>query len=117
MMSDDKVILVVGLIAEDNADHEFLPQEAFADFEEQTVYEVGLRLRMGKPLPDCLMTTVGSQEELQALAAAVKGRGIRLALMTDARGRDNPRTLEALLAQLPQLPPRDHDNDVFHILP
>ena len=119
-MSHETVILVVGLVAEDNDDTASLPQEAFADFEEQTVYEIDVRLRTGKALPDCLMTMVSSQDELQTLTTAVEGRGIRLALMTDERGREKPRTIEALLAQLPQhtpSAPKGGDDHLFNILP
>lgn len=102
-MSRKQTILVVGLIAEDEAPTEFIPQASFADFEEQTVYEVVVRLKTGRPLPACLMTTVSSQDELLRLVRAVEGKGIRLALMTDEKTRAKPQSIEELLTHLPKL--------------
>jgi hypothetical protein len=102
-MSQKQTILVVGLIAEDETPTEFFPHASFADFEEQTVYEVVIRLKTGRPLPACLMTTVSCQEELLRLARAVEGKGIRLALMTDERTRAKPQSVDELLAHLPKL--------------
>lgn len=102
-MSRKQTILVVGLIAEDEAPTELIPQASFADFEEQTVYEVVMRLKTGRQMPACLMTTVSSQDELLRLVRAVEGKGIRLALMTDERARAKPQSVEELLAHLPKL--------------
>jgi hypothetical protein len=101
-MSRKQTILVVGLIAEDEASTEFIPQASFADFEEQSVYEVVIRLKTGRQMPACLMTTVSSQDELLRLVRAVEGKGIRLALMTDERTRAKPQSVEELLALLPK---------------
>jgi hypothetical protein len=102
-MSRKRTILVVGLIAEDEAVTDLIPQASFADFEEQTVYEVVVRLKTGRPLPTCLMTTVSFQDELLRLVRAVEGKGIRLALMTDERTRAKPQSVAELLAHLPKL--------------
>jgi hypothetical protein len=115
-MAPVKTILVVGLISEDEAPTTFLRQEAFADFEEQTVYEVVIRLTTGKPLPDRLMTTVSTPDELQQLIQAVEGRGIRLAVMTDERGRPQPQSVEDLLTQLASHRPGGDTPDLFPIL-
>ena len=115
-MAPAKTILVIGLVAEDEAQTTFLPQEAFADFEEQTVYEVVLRLQTSKPLPDHLMTTVSTPDELEQLVDAAAGRGIRLALMTDERGRPQPQSVEELRTQLARRPPRSDAPNPFPIL-
>ena len=115
-MAPAKTILVVGVVAEDGAPIAFLPQEAFADFEEQTVYEVVIRLRTGKPLPDRLMTTVSTPEELEQLVEAVEGREIRLAVMTDERGRPQPQSVEDLRTQLASHRPRGEPPNLFPIL-
>jgi hypothetical protein len=62
-MAPVKTILVVGFVTEDGTPTTFLHQEAFADFEEQTVHEVVIRLTTGKPIPDRLMTAVGPPDE------------------------------------------------------
>jgi hypothetical protein len=116
VMSQEKTILVVGLVAEDDASTEFLSQEAFADFEEQSVYEVVMRLRTGKSLPDRLMTTVSFQDELSELVSAVTGKGIRLALMTDERKRAKPASVAELLTYLPKNAPKGDANHLFPIL-
>jgi hypothetical protein len=115
-MPPAQTILVVGIVAEDEAPTTFLSQEAFADFEEQTVYEVVLRLTTGKPLPDRLMTTVRTPEELAQLVHAAEGRGIRLAVMTDERGRPHPQSVEELHDQLTRARPRGKPPNPFPIL-
>ena len=115
-MAQIKTILVVGLVAEDGASTTFLPQEAFADFEAQTVYEVVLRLKTGKPLPDRLMTTVSTPDELGQLVQAVEGQGIRLAVMTDERGHPQLQSVEELLTQLACRRSRGDAHDLFPIL-
>jgi hypothetical protein len=115
-MSQAKTILVVGLVAKDDAATEFISQEAFADFEEQSVYEVAIRLRTGKSLPDRLMTTVSSQEELLQLVSATEGKDIRLALITDERKRARPESIADLLDSLPKSAPKGDDSHLFPIL-
>jgi hypothetical protein len=115
-MAQAKTILVVGLVAEDEAPTTFLPQEAFADFEEQTVYEVVIRLKTRKPIPDRLMTTVSTPDELMQLVKAVEGREIRLAVMTDERGRPQPQSVDDLLTQLASHRPKGDTPDLFPIL-
>ena len=115
-MPQEKTILVVGLVAEDDASTEFLSQEAFADFEEQTVYEVVIRLKTRKPIPDRLMTTVSTPDELMQLVKAVEGREIRLAVMTDERGRPQPQSVDDLLTQLASHRPKGDTPNLFPIL-
>jgi hypothetical protein len=115
-MAQAKTILVVGLVAEDEAPTAFLPQEAFADFEEQTVYEVVIRLKTRKPLPERLMTTVSTPDELMQLVKAVEGQGIRLAVMIDERSRPQPQNVEELLTQLTSHRPRGDTTKLFPIL-
>lgn len=114
-MVQGKTILVVGVVAEAHNPAALLPREAFADFEEQTVYEVVLRLKVGKPLPAHLMTTVHTQDELLELVKAVEGRGIRLALMTDERGQQ-PQSVEELQRRLAGNPPDSKTENLFPIL-
>ena len=111
-----KTILAVRLVTEDGAPTTFLHQEAFADFEEQTVYEVVIRLTTGKPIPDRLMTTVSTPDELRQLVQAVEGHEIRLAVMTDERGRPQPQSVEDLLTQLASHRPRGDTPNLFPIL-
>jgi hypothetical protein len=121
-MSEEKKILVVGLVETDDASTDFIPREAFADFEEQTAYEVALRLGVGKSLPDLLMITVSSQDELRELINALGGENVRFTLMTNSRAREVPQTMEDLMAQLPQSVVQDdddttgNDNNLFRIL-
>ncbi|MDH3599108.1 MAG: hypothetical protein OEU26_05650 [Candidatus Tectomicrobia bacterium] len=108
-MTQQQTVLVVGLVAEDEALATFMPQIAFDDFEHQTLYEVLLRLRAGKPLPFPLMTTVGAQDELLRLIRAAEKRGVRLTVTTDERIPVQPESVEALLALLPEKTRKDRD--------
>ena len=99
-MTRQQTILVVGLVATDDAPTTFMPQVIFDDFDHQTFYEVMVRLKTGKRLPAQLMTTVRTEGELLKLMRAVDGRNIRLAVMTDERMSHQPQTVEALLEQL-----------------
>ncbi len=97
-----QTVLVVGLVAEDEAPTTFIPHTAFDDFAHQTVYEVILRLRADKLLPFPLMTTVCTQDELLRLVRAAEQRGVRLCVMTDERLPVQPESVQALLALLPE---------------
>ena len=101
-MARQQTILVVGLVAAEDTSTTCIPYEAFDDFEEQTVYEVVMRLKIGRPLPALLMTTVCTQGELLQLVRAVEGRGIRLAVTTNERTQRQPQSVEELFARLPR---------------
>lgn len=100
-MAQNKTILVVGLVADDGDPSSFMHPRAFDDFESQTVYEVAIRLRTGRPLPAQLMTMVRSQDDLQRLVRAARGRDVRLAVTTDLRTPTQPQSVDELLALLP----------------
>ncbi len=100
-MAQNKTILVVGLVAEDDAPTPFMHPKAFDDFESQTVYEVVIRLKTGRPLPAQLMTMVRTRDDLQKLIRAAQGRDVRLAVMTDQRTPAQPQSVDELLALLP----------------
>ncbi|ETW98016.1 MAG: hypothetical protein ETSY1_20460 [Candidatus Entotheonella factor] len=101
-MAQNKTILVVGLVADDDESATFMHPKAFDDFESQTVYEVVIRLKTGRPLPDQLMTMVRTQDDLHKLVRAAQSRDVRLAVMTDLRTTDQPQSVEELLALLPE---------------
>ena len=100
-MARQQTILVVGLVAEDDAPTTFRSEAAFDDFDYRSVYELVVRLKTGRPLPAQAMTIVRGKDELERLMRAVNGHNIRLAVMTDERISPQPQTVEALLAQLP----------------
>lgn len=108
-MAQNKTILVVGLVADDGESRTFMHPKAFDDFESQTVYEVVIRLKTGRPLPTQLMTMVRAQDELQKLVRAAQGRDVRLAVMTDLRTAAQPQSADELLALLPEKI-REHDH-------
>jgi hypothetical protein len=62
------------------------------------------------------MTTVSTPDELDQLVDVVEGRGIRLALMTDERGRPQPQSVEELRTQLARRPPSSEAPNLFPIL-
>jgi len=101
-VTQNKTILVVGLVADDGDPSSFMHPNAFDDFESQTVYEVAVRLRTGRPLPPQLMTMVRSQDDLQRLVRAARGRDVRLAVTTDLRTPTQPQSVDELLALLPE---------------
>lgn len=101
-MAENKTILVVGLVADDGEPSTFMHPKAFDDFESQTVYEVVIRLKTGRPLPTQLMTMVRTQDDLQKLVRAAQGRDVRLAVMTDLRTLTQPQSADELLALLPE---------------
>lgn len=106
-MAQNKTILVVGLVADVGEPNTLMHPNAFDDFEAQTVYEVVIRLKTGRPLPDRLMTMVRSQDDVQKLVRAAQRRDVRLAVMTDLRTPNQPQSVEELLALLPETT-RDH---------
>ena len=103
-MAQNKTILVVGLVADDEEPTTSMHPKAFDDFEPQTVYEVVIRLKTGRPLPAQLMTMVRSQDELHRLVRAARGRDVRLAVMTDLRTPTQPQSVDELFALLPEKP-------------
>ena len=101
-MAQNKTILVVGLVADDGEPAAFMNPKAFDDFEPQTVYEVVVRLKTGRPLPAQLMTMVRSQDDLHKIVRAARGRDVRLAVMTDLRTTPQPQSVDELFALLPE---------------
>ncbi len=109
-MAQNKTILVVGLVADDDAPTPFKHPQAFDDFESQTVYEVVIRLKTGRPLPAQLMTMVRTRDDLQKLVRAAQGRGIHLAVVTDERTPVQPQSVDELLTLLPTTTREDGAN-------
>jgi len=107
----NKTILVVGLVADDGEPNAFMHPNAFDDFEPQTVYEVVIRLKTGRPLPAQLMTLVRSQDDLHRLVRAARGRDVRLAVMTDLRTPTQPQSVDELFALLPEKPRENVNRD------
>ena len=101
-MAQQKTILVVGLVADECAPSTFMHPNAFDDFEAQTVYEVVIRLKTGRPLPEQLMTVVRTQDDLQKLIRAAQRREVRLAVTTDRRTQSQPQSVDELLQLLPE---------------
>jgi len=101
-VAQHKTILVVGIVADDGETDSFMHPRAFDDFEPQSVYEVVIRLKTGRPLPDQLMTMVRSQDDLQKIIRAARGRDVRLAVTTDLRLPNQPQSVDDLLALLPE---------------
>ena len=116
-MAQNKTILVVGLVAEDGEPTAFMHPKAFDDFEPQTVYEVVVRLKTGRPLPAQLMTMVRSQDDLHKIVRAVRGRDVRLAVMTDLRTTPQPQSVDELFALLPEKLPENARRDWCQIPP
>jgi len=103
-VAQNKTILVVGVVADEAETSSVMHPNAFDDFEAQSVYEVVIRLRTGRPLPAQLMTLVRTQDELQRLVRAARGRDVRLAVTTDLRTPTQPQSVDELLALLPDIP-------------
>jgi hypothetical protein len=101
-VAQNRTILVVGLVADDGEPTTFMNPKAFDDFESQTVYEAVIRLKTGRPLPDQLMIMVRTQDDLQKIVRAARGREVRLAVMTDLRTPTQPQSVDELLALLPE---------------
>ena len=101
-MAENKTILVVGVVADEDEPSTSMHPKAFDDFESQTVYEVVVRLRTGRPLPARLMTVVRTQDDLQKLMRAAQRRDVRLAVTTDRRTPTQPQSADELLALLPE---------------
>ena len=109
-MAQNKTILVVGVVADNGEQGAAMHPKAFDDFEAQTVYEVIIRLKTGRPLPAQLMTLVRTRDELQRLARAAGGRDVRLAVRTDLRSPTQPQNVDELLALLPEQARQRHRN-------
>jgi hypothetical protein len=101
-VAQNKTILVVGVVADNGEQSAAMHPNAFDDFEAQSVYEVVIRLKTGRPLPAQLMTLVRTRDELQRLTRAASGRDVRLAVTTDLRAPAQPQNVDELLALLPE---------------
>ena len=91
-------LVVVGLIALHDNDVIDLPE----DLDELSAYELALRLRVGRKLPDRVLICVSSQEELLELMEGIEGLDTKLELMTDDRTKTAPANLDELMAFLPK---------------
>ncbi len=119
-MSEPTTLVVVALIALDDDQLADLPE----DLDELSAYELGIRRRVGRPVPNPVMICIDSQEELKELLDSIEGLDVTLDLMTDDRTKPKPETLDDLWSLLPQSlvspsPPGDalNPDDPFRILP
>jgi hypothetical protein len=97
-MSQQKTLVVVGLIASEEAEDDDLPY----DLEELSPYELDIRLRVGRSVPDRVLILIESQSELKELIAAIEGQDMALDIMTDDPSKPKPATLDDLWELLPQ---------------
>ncbi len=117
-MSQPQTLLVVGLIAANDADAMDIPD----DIEEISAYELTIRIRVGRPVPDPVMIVVSSQDEVVELVDGIKGADLTLDIMTDDLNRPKLANLEELMALLSQNAPKDDGTkgsdgeDLFRIL-
>jgi len=117
-MSEPTTLVVVAMIALDDDHLADIPE----DLEELSAYEVGMRRRVGRALPDPVMICVVDQDELKELMDGIEGLDVTLDLMTDDRTKPKPESLDDLWALLPSAmasPPVDTSSfdDPFRILP
>lgn len=97
-MSQQITLVVVGLIASEEAEDDDLPY----DLEELSPYELDIRLRVGRSVPDRVLILIESQGELKELIAAIEGQDMTLDIMTDDPSKPKPATLDELWELLPQ---------------
>jgi hypothetical protein len=117
-MSQQITLVVVGLIAQEDAGDDDLPY----DLEELSPYELDIRLRVGRSVPGRVLILIESQGELKELIAVIEGQDMVLDIMTDDPSKPKPTTLDELWELLPQSEtaggndaPEDTDNP-FRIL-
>ena len=117
-MSQQITLVVVGLIAPEDAEDDDLPY----DLEELSPYELDIRLRVGRSVPDRVLILIESQDELKELIAAIEGQDMALDIMTDDPSKPKPATLDDLWELLPQSEPvggndaADDPDNPFRIL-
>lgn len=97
-MSQQITLVVVGLIASEEAEDDDLPY----DLEELSPYELDIRLRVGRSVPDRVLILIESQSELKELIAAIEGQDMALDIRTDDPSKPKPATLDDLWELLPQ---------------
>ena len=117
-MSEPTTLVVVAMIALDEDQLADIPE----DLAELSAYELGMRRRVGRPVPSPALICVASQDELKELMDGIEGMDVALDLMTDDRTKPKPETLDDLWALLPSeaaSSPVDTINidDPFRILP
>ena len=117
-MSEPTTLVVVAMIALDEDQLADIPE----DLAELSAYELGMRRRVGRPVPNPALICVASQDELKELMDGIEGMDVALDLMTDDRTKPKPETLDDLWALLPSeaaSSPVDTINidDPFRILP
>lgn len=117
-MSEPTTLVVVAMIALDEDQLADIPEE----LEELSAYELGMRRRVGRPVPNPALICVASQDELKELMDGIEGMEVALDLMTDDRSKPKPETLDDLWTLLPSgvaSSPVDTFNpdDPFRILP
>ena len=117
-MSEPNTIVVVAMIALDENQLADIPE----DLDELSAYELGMRRRVGRPVPNPALICVASQSELKELMDGIEGMDVTLDLMTDDLTKPKPETLDDLWALLPgetTSSPVDAINvdDPFRILP
>jgi hypothetical protein len=117
-MSEPITLVVVAMIALDEDQLADIPE----DLAELSAYELGMRRRVGRPVPSPALICVASQDELKELMDGIEGMDVALDLMTDDRTKPKPETLDDLWALLPSeaaSSPVDTINidDPFRILP
>jgi hypothetical protein len=97
-MSHQITLVVVGLIASEEAEDDDLPY----DLEELSPYELDIRLRVGRSVPDRVLILIESQSELKELIAAIEGQDMALDIMTDDPSKPKLATLDDLWELLPE---------------
>jgi len=117
-MSEPTTLVVVAMIALDEDHLADIPE----DLEELSAYELGMRRRVGRAVPNPVLIFVDSQDQLKELMDGIEGMDVTLDLMTDDRTKPKPATLDDLWSLLPSAiasPPVDplHLDDPFRILP
>ncbi len=116
-MSEPKTLVVVGLISPDENAEPDLPD----NLPEFSAYELGIRFRVGRTIPDQILILLSSQEEMTELLSAIEGVNLKLILMTDDPNQPKPDTLDALWDLLPKgesvsLDPPPEEDNPFRIL-
>jgi hypothetical protein len=117
-MSEPTTLVVVAMIALDEDHLADIPE----DLEELSAYELGMRRRVGRTVPNPALICVASQDELKELMDGIEGMDVTLELMTDDLTKPKPGTLDDLWSLLPSAAtssPVDNVNidDPFRILP
>ena len=120
-MTRKSTLVVVGIIAADDTEEAELPAD-LNDLEELTAYELGIRLRVGRGIPERVLILVASPDELTEIIEGIEGVEVNLELMTDDQNQPQPETLDDLWELLSKSvggaapPPEDDSDNPFRIL-